>query len=42
MPHDVDKAMFDFGMAMGPMTVSDMAGLDIGYMNRKGMDRARL
>ena len=40
MPHDVDKAMFDFGMAMGPMTVSDMAGLDIGYMNRQGMDRA--
>lgn len=40
MPHDVDKAMFDFGMAMGPMTVSDMAGLDIGYLNRQGMDRA--
>lgn len=40
MPHEVDKAMFDFGMAMGPMTVSDMAGLDIGYLNRKGMDRA--
>lgn len=40
MPHEVDKAMFDFGMAMGPMTVSDMAGLDIGYLNRQGMDRA--
>ncbi len=40
MPHEVDKAMYDFGMAMGPMTVSDMAGLDIGYLNRKGMDRA--
>jgi len=40
MPHEVDKALFDFGMPMGPMTMSDMAGLDIGYMNRKGMDRA--
>ena len=40
MPHEVDKALFDFGMPMGPMTMSDMAGLDIGYMNRKGMNRA--
>lgn len=40
MPHEVDKALFDFGMPMGPMTMSDMAGLDIGYLNRKGMDRA--
>ncbi|WP_262696264.1 3-hydroxyacyl-CoA dehydrogenase NAD-binding domain-containing protein [Kordiimonas aquimaris] len=40
LPEEVDAAMFDFGMPMGPMTVSDMAGLDIGYLNRKGMDRA--
>lgn len=40
LPQDVDAAMFGFGMPMGPMTVSDMAGLDIGYFNRKGMDRA--
>lgn len=37
-PEEVDAAMFNFGMPMGPMTVSDMAGLDIGYLNRKGMD----
>jgi len=39
MPHEVDKALFDFGMPMGPMTMSDMAGLDIGYMNRQGVGR---
>ena len=37
-PEEVDAAMFAFGMPMGPLTVSDMAGLDIGYLNRKGMD----
>lgn len=40
-PQDVDAAMYGFGMAMGPLTVSDMAGLDIGYLNRKGMDRSK-
>lgn len=38
-PHEVDKALFDFGMPMGPMTMSDMAGLDIGYMSRQSMGR---
>lgn len=38
-PEEVDKALFDFGMPMGPMTMSDMAGVDIGYLNRKGMGR---
>lgn len=40
-PEEVDKALYDFGMAMGPLTVSDMAGLDIGYLNRKGMDESQ-
>jgi 3-hydroxyacyl-CoA dehydrogenase len=40
-PQDVDAAMYGFGMAMGPLTVSDMAGLDIGYLNRKGLDRSQ-
>jgi 3-hydroxyacyl-CoA dehydrogenase len=31
----VDRAMFDFGMAMGPFSVSDLAGLDIGYKARE-------
>lgn len=38
-PEEVDKALFDFGMPMGPMTMSDMAGTDIGYLNRQGMGR---
>ncbi len=38
-PHEVDAAIFNFGMPMGPMTMSDMAGLDIGYMNRQSLGR---
>ncbi len=38
-PEEVDKALYDFGMAMGPLTVFDLAGLDIGYMNRQAMGR---
>jgi 3-hydroxyacyl-CoA dehydrogenase len=33
----VDRAMFDFGMAMGPFSVSDLAGLDIGYKARESL-----
>ena len=29
-PQSVDKAMFDWGMAMGPISVGDLAGLDVG------------
>ena len=36
-PAQVDSAFYNFGMAMGPLSVSDMAGLDIGYMNRKAL-----
>ena len=36
-PAQVDSALYNFGMAMGPLSVSDMAGLDIGYMNRKAL-----
>ncbi|WP_020401228.1 3-hydroxyacyl-CoA dehydrogenase NAD-binding domain-containing protein [Kordiimonas gwangyangensis] len=38
-PEEVDAALFNFGMPMGPMTMSDMAGLDIGYLNRQGIGR---
>jgi len=31
----VDSAMFDFGMAMGPLAVGDLAGLDVGWRIRK-------
>jgi 3-hydroxyacyl-CoA dehydrogenase len=35
LPQDVDRVMVDFGMAMGPFAVSDLAGLDIGWRKRK-------
>ncbi len=37
MPETVDAALFDFGMAMGPVAVSDLAGLDIGYKARQAL-----
>ena len=32
---EVDGAMHDFGMAMGPLAVGDLAGLDVGWRIRK-------
>jgi 3-hydroxyacyl-CoA dehydrogenase len=32
---DVDDALYDFGMAMGPLAVGDLAGLDVGWRIRK-------
>ncbi len=34
-PEAIDKALQDFGMAMGPNAVGDLAGLDIGFHVRK-------
>lgn len=34
-PYDIDKALEDFGFAMGPFAVADLAGLDIGWAVRK-------
>jgi 3-hydroxyacyl-CoA dehydrogenase len=31
----VDSAMYKFGMAMGPLAVGDLAGLDVGWRIRK-------
>jgi 3-hydroxyacyl-CoA dehydrogenase len=31
----VNQALYDFGMAMGPLAVEDLAGLDIGWAIRK-------
>ena len=31
----VDQALYDFGMAMGPLATADLAGLDIGWRIRK-------
>lgn len=34
-PYQIDAALTDFGFAMGPFAVSDLAGLDIGWASRK-------
>ncbi|HET6264784.1 MAG TPA: 3-hydroxyacyl-CoA dehydrogenase NAD-binding domain-containing protein [Usitatibacter sp.] len=34
-PQQVDRALEDFGMAMGPLRVGDLAGNDIGWAVRK-------
>jgi 3-hydroxyacyl-CoA dehydrogenase len=31
----VDSALYEYGMAMGPMAVGDLAGLDVGWRIRK-------
>jgi 3-hydroxyacyl-CoA dehydrogenase len=36
-PAQVDGAMERFGMAMGPLAVGDLAGLDIGYKARQAI-----
>jgi len=36
-PAQVDGALERFGMAMGPIAVADLAGLDIGYKARQAM-----
>ncbi len=35
LPNEVDAALEAFGMAMGPYTVADLSGLDIGWAQRK-------
>ena len=36
-PQQVDQAIKNFGMAMGPLSVSDLAGLDISYNARRNL-----
>jgi 3-hydroxyacyl-CoA dehydrogenase len=36
-PETIDTAMQQWGMAMGPMRVFDLAGLDVGYKARQGL-----
>ncbi len=36
-PQQIDAAMETWGMAMGPLRVFDLAGLDIGYSARKAL-----
>jgi 3-hydroxyacyl-CoA dehydrogenase len=37
LPETVDAAMVDWGMAMGPISVGDLAGLDVGYKARQAL-----
>jgi 3-hydroxyacyl-CoA dehydrogenase len=34
-PSQIDQAMQNWGMAMGPLAVADMSGIDIGYKARR-------
>ena len=36
-PTQIDEALTDFGMAMGPFAVSDLSGIDIAYRARREM-----
>jgi 3-hydroxyacyl-CoA dehydrogenase len=36
-PQNIDTVMQNFGMAMGPLAVGDLAGIDIGYKAREGL-----
>jgi 3-hydroxyacyl-CoA dehydrogenase len=36
-PAQVDKVIYDFGLAMGPFAMADMVGLDLGWRARKMM-----
>jgi 3-hydroxyacyl-CoA dehydrogenase len=40
-PAQVDTAMEGFGMAMGPLRVFDLAGLDVGYKARQALPESR-
>ncbi len=40
LPEQVDAALRNFGMPMGVLQMSDLAGLDVGYKSRKDRDPA--
>ncbi|QFT55367.1 3-hydroxyacyl-CoA dehydrogenase NAD-binding domain-containing protein [Microbulbifer sp. THAF38] len=39
-PEQIDTVMQSWGMAMGPIAVGDLAGLDIGHKAREGLSEA--
>jgi 3-hydroxyacyl-CoA dehydrogenase len=41
LPHEVDQAVVDFGLPMGPYAMADLAGLDIGWAVRKAQEATR-
>ncbi len=40
-PQQIDRALMDFGMAMGPLAMADLAGLDINWATRKRLAPTR-
>ncbi|MGC3938656.1 3-hydroxyacyl-CoA dehydrogenase NAD-binding domain-containing protein [Roseobacter sp. EG26] len=40
-PYQIDRVLTDFGFAMGPYAVADLAGLDIGWAMRKRLAPTR-
>ncbi len=41
LPQQVDRVIYDFGMAMGPFAMADLAGNDVGWRIRKGQAATR-
>jgi len=41
LPQQVDKALYDWGWAMGPCAVMDLAGTDVSWRIRQGKEAAR-
>ncbi|NQW08807.1 MAG: enoyl-CoA hydratase/isomerase family protein [Alphaproteobacteria bacterium] len=39
LPQDVDRVIYDFGFAMGPFTMADLAGNDVGWRVRQAQGR---
>ncbi|MGR8947654.1 MAG: 3-hydroxyacyl-CoA dehydrogenase NAD-binding domain-containing protein [Gammaproteobacteria bacterium] len=35
LPHEVDSAIYDLGLAMGPFAMGDLTGLDVGWRIRQ-------
>ena len=36
LPHNIDDAIYDLGLAMGPLSMGDLAGLDVSWRIRQG------
>ena len=39
MPWDIDRVLYDFGMPMGQFAISDLAGLDLGWVREESASR---
>lgn len=39
LPQDVDRVIYDFGFPMGPFTMADLAGNDVGWRVRQAQGR---